>query len=690
MLVGTVTYPSPAITASRDAVWLRVRRARNRGLRTTVLLVAVAILLALTACVSSPTLLATPTPTSSTELVRPSPSLPATQTIHLPTPASGPPSGLQQIAEVRLRNLPASGRSPAALALLDGRLYVANWGSGNVSIIEKGRVTAVVDVGEGPNALVAEPGGGRVFVANRWSRTITALEDGHLALSWTVDGSPRCLAVTGDRLYVGLDDRGSVLVYRLDDESLVTEIGLPDTFSVFALSALGDRLYAKGFGHVYAIDPATNQVEQDIVLTDTYVSLAGDPVSGHVLVDRYDAATQQSLLVALDPATGSVVASAAVGGDPRGVAVDAAGRRAYVVSQFARQVFVVGLDDMSVVAQIPVGLDPESAVIDQQKKRLYVANRGSQSVSVIDAAGGRLLTTVPLAVNPQQVAIDTERGLAFVAVPATASVIAVRGRSVVAEIPVGGHPASVAVDPTAQRGYVVDEAGRRGLVLDLRRAAVVGEVSLARGAHGASVDKVHDRVYLGDAVLDAATGKLIGRLAVPNRLGPDVPPVRVLAGNDRLYVLAPNGIPGSNYGLMIYAFSGEPLKPEEARFGGLSTTDLVFDATADMLYSTAFKIDAGWLYKEDGATGENLARIDLDRYPVALALDPATHLLVVGLVSPAEDQDNVLKAFDSRTMEILFEQPWAGGFSDLVFDTRRGWLYVSDPVRGALSIWAVR
>jgi YVTN family beta-propeller protein len=595
---------------------------------------------------------------------------------------------LQQIAEVRLRNLPASGRSPAAVALLDGRLYVANWGSGNVSIIEKGRVTAVVDVGEGPNALLAEPSSGRVFVANRRSRTITALDDGHLALSWTVGGSPRCLALSGDRLYVGLDDRGSVLVYRLADESLVTEIELPDTFSVFALSTLGDRLYAKGFGHVYAIDPATNQVEQDVVLTDTYVSLAGDPVSGRVLVDRYDAATQESLLLALDPATGSVVGRAVIGGDPRGIAVDAAGRRAYVVSQFTRQVFVVDLDDMSVVARIPVGLDPESAVIDRQAERLYVANRGSQSVSVIDTAGGRLLSTVPLAVNPQGVAIDMERGLAFVAVPATASVIAVRGRSVVAEIPVGGHPASVAVDPTAQKGYVVDEAGRRGVVLDLRRDAVVGEVPLAPGARGASVDKVHGRVYMGDAVLDAATGKLISRLAVPNRLGPDVPPVRVLAGNDRLYVLAPNGIPGSNYGLMIYAFSGEPLKLEETRFGGLSTTDLAWDSTADVLYSTAFKMDAGWLYKEDGATGENLARIDLHRYPVALALDPDTHLLVVGLVSPAEGRDNILKAFDSRTMETLFQQSWEGGFGDLVFDTRRGWLYVTDPAGGMLSIWA--
>ncbi len=572
--------------------------------------------------------------------------------------------------------------------MLGDRLYVANLATSNVSVIQDDRVTAVIDVGKEPFALAADAARNRVYVASRGAQSITVLEDSHPTTQWHVNGHPRSLTVRGDYLYVGLDDRGAVLVYSLEDVSFTTEIKLPGTVSVFSMVTSEDKIFAKGFGHIFRIDPATNRVDQSIVLTNTYVSLA--TASPYLLADRYDSISSRSMLVALDIDDGAIVGQVVVDGDPRDVVVDQAARRAYVVSEFARQVDVVDLSAMTVTARIPVGLNPWSAVLDTRARRLYVANRESNSVSVINMDSNEVVGAIPLTVNPQGVSVDSERGMAYVTVPATASVFAVLPQHVRKEIFTGGHPADIAVDARNGRAYVFDAASGRGLVIDLDQGAVVRQVTLASGASGARLDTNRERVYLGDAILDANTGDVVGRLAVPTWYGNAVPPAAVLPTPERLYVLAPNGTPGSNYGLVITSFSGEPPAPNDARFGGLSTNGLVWDATSDLVYSTAFKMNSAWLYVNEGDSGKLRQRIDLSYYPSALALNPRTHHLVLGLSSlsrPDQQPESLLRVLDTRTMAVVFERDWPGDFGSMAFDTQRNWLYVTDPQRGLLSVW---
>jgi len=574
------------------------------------------------------------------------------------------------------------------MAILGDRLYVANLATSNVSVIQEGRVAAVIDVGKEPFALAADTARKRMYVASRSAQMITVLEGSHATTQWPVDGHPRSLTVRGDSLYVGLDDRGTVQVYSLDDASLITEIALPGIFSVFSMVTSADKIFAKGFGHIFRIDPATNRVDQSFVLTNTYVSLA--MASPYLLADHYDSTVAHSSLVALDPDEGTIVGQVMVDGDPRDVVVDQSAGLAYVVSEFARQVDVVDLSAMTVTAHIPVGLNPWSAVLDEQARRLYVANRQSNSISVINMDSNEVVGTIPLAINPQGVSVDREHGIAYVAVPATASIFAVSPQRVRQEIFTGGHPADIAVDARNGRAYVIDAAAGRGLVVDLDQGAVVRHVALALGASGARLDTSGERVYLGDAILDANTGKVVGRLTVPTWYGNSVPPDAVLPTPERLYVLAPNGTPGSNYGLVITSFSGDPPAPSDARFGGLSTIGLVWDAASDLVYSTAFKMNAAWLYVNEGASGKLRQRLDLPYYPSALALNPRTHHLVLGLTNadrPDQQPKSLLRVFDTRTMDVVFERVWPGGFGAMAFDTQRGRLYITDPQRGLLSVW---
>ncbi|NLS75824.1 MAG: hypothetical protein GXY76_01050, partial [Chloroflexi bacterium] len=73
----------------------------------------------------------TETPPPPTAAPKPTATLPA------PSPTSlSPFSGPTVAGRIALRELPGAGRGPVALALLDGRLYVANLTTANLSVIE--------------------------------------------------------------------------------------------------------------------------------------------------------------------------------------------------------------------------------------------------------------------------------------------------------------------------------------------------------------------------------------------------------------------------------------------------------------------------------------------------------------------------------------------------------------------------
>ena len=118
------------------------------------------------------------------------------------------------------------GSSPSALALgSDGRLYVANRGGNNVSVIDTATNTEVdtnsntsgtqsISVGLSPNAL-ALGSDGKLYVANTGSGTVSVINTGNytVANTFTVDGGPTGITLGSDgRLYVANTGSGTVSV----------------------------------------------------------------------------------------------------------------------------------------------------------------------------------------------------------------------------------------------------------------------------------------------------------------------------------------------------------------------------------------------------------------------------------------------------------------------------------------------
>ena len=88
----------------------------------------------------------------------------------------------------------------------------------------------------------------------------------------------------------------------------------------------------------------------------------------------------------VDPFTGAVLKSIAVGRVPRGLAVSPDGSRIFVANSWDDDVTVVETASFTVLRTLPAGWEPTSVATDLAGKNLYVANRLSDDVSVVDLA----------------------------------------------------------------------------------------------------------------------------------------------------------------------------------------------------------------------------------------------------------------------------------------------------------------
>ncbi|WP_186319210.1 IPT/TIG domain-containing protein [Streptomyces sp. SAJ15] len=161
------------------------------------------------------------------------------------------------------------GAGPVSIAFRpDGlRAYVANSGSGTVSVIDTAAdtVTATVTVGTGPWGVAVHPDGTRAYVTNSGSGTVSVINttSNTVTATVTVGTTPRGVALTpdGTRAYVANSDSGTVSVIDTTANT-VTRITTATSPTVLAASPDGTLVYATmtGAGSVTVINPSTDTV----------------------------------------------------------------------------------------------------------------------------------------------------------------------------------------------------------------------------------------------------------------------------------------------------------------------------------------------------------------------------------------------------------------------------------------------
>lgn len=237
-----------------------------------------------------------------------------------------------------------------------------------------------------------------------------------------------------------------------------------------------------------------------------------------------------------------------VGAFPVSIAVDPATGSIYAADANAHTVMQLGRGSGQMLGVLSLHGQPLALALDARRHRLYIADSDAR-LTVVETQSLRVLAVLPAgsprpaaAYLPPQIAADPNTGLAYVPDFQRDSVAVVADdQTLLAPLQAGHHPLAVALDPAAERLYIANAGDGSVSVIDARRGARIGSISVGGSPVALALDSAAGRLYVVDclsaavAVLDTATGQPIARVPV----APFPTAVALNPATHRVYVAHP-------------------------------------------------------------------------------------------------------------------------------------------------------
>lgn len=589
--------------------------------------------------------------------------LPPTAT--LPPPATEIPKldapGI--LTTFSLNKLPGEGRAPAALALLNGELYVANRGSANLGIIDQEVLRAFVPLGTNPSAIVADAARNRIYASGYETPTVYLVEDGAVQKQVPAGGRINALAVEGDTLFVALDNEAIIERYDANTLAKRDQLKLSQGFGVSSIvvDAPRHRLYAAVYGKIVAVDLTAFRELNTLEAPYLYAQFAVNPADGSIWSGAYDEVSFRSYVVGYTPA-GQELGRLFLGADLNAVAIDGKGRL-FVLDHFNNQVHVISIPELEVHATIPVNEAPSDAIVDPGRNVLYVANQDNDNISAIDLETLHLVNTIPLANTITALAANPVNKRVYALNGSTNSMYVIEGDKVVDEVATGNSPADLAVDEILQRLYVANRADGTLTVIDEKSLDLIASQYITRYLSTVAVDVTNKKLFAGSVLLDPETLSPVSvfyaqGLTLDSQTMPQY--ARANPALKKLYAVASNGVPGSNSRVTLFRFLYDALSESKmlgsANFG--NTSALAIDPDTNQLFATSthpLAYSHGLdVYDADDTRVHSLV---LPAHTTALAVNPTTHHLFlshnvtyVPYAAVRNPLDNTVQVLDTRTL----------------------------------------
>jgi YVTN family beta-propeller protein len=226
-------------------------------------------------------------------------------------------------------------------------------------------------------------------------------------------------------------------------------------------------------------------------------------------------------------------------------AVDPAGKRLFVAALGNGTLEVVDVDAGKRITSIGGLKEPQGVAYLPLLYRIVVAMRGG-AVAAFDDGTYRRTATMPNLGDADNLRYDAAAGQLYLGYGEGAlGVIEPSSFSLVASIPVGGHPESFRLEETGPRVFVNVPATREVLVVDRRQRSIVMHIPLGGPSNNypMSLDESGHRLFVGVRrpaqllVFDTVSGK---RLAAVPCVG-DTDDLFYDARRDRVYVIGGEG-----------------------------------------------------------------------------------------------------------------------------------------------------
>ncbi|MFI0905201.1 IPT/TIG domain-containing protein [Streptomyces sioyaensis] len=286
------------------------------------------------------------------------------------------------------------GHAPimAAISPDGGYVYVTNFGSSSVSVIETATRSVVTTIGvtSGPWGIAVTPDGLRVYVACFGTNRVAVIDTATRTVTATIPGlnKPLGLAVSpdGSRIYVASQGGNRVDVISTASGTVIASVPVGTGPRNLVVTPDGTEVYVteEGANAVEVINTATNTVIATLPGLSFPRGVAVSPDGERVYVTEYGG----NKLDLINTATHTIVATVTGLPIPFGVAVSPDGLVAYIARDGDDSVSALDLVHNEITDTVPGFHAPSWLAVTPDGLEVYVVNNGNETVGVLPTPSG--------------------------------------------------------------------------------------------------------------------------------------------------------------------------------------------------------------------------------------------------------------------------------------------------------------
>jgi len=429
------------------------------------------------------------------------------------------------------------------------RVYISNWNSGDVSIVDLGirRAVATIPVGVNPLGMTITPDGHKLYVAvtaqalehavgKRPSKVAVVDTAASKVVKEIMPGvlwSPRHVGISpdGTRIYAG-DSMNRIYIIDTASDELTDSVLLvhPTTYlpGDITVTPDGSRLLASanGINQVLIIDAATHNLLARFDVYSHAIAVSSDGQRAYVPGSRFT-------IIDIPSLTATYIDTPGIEGGSLKIVLSKDERTAYVADSQRNILQVVDLENWVLTANIPVGNmgDPEfDLAVTPDGNKVFICNGYSKDISVVSTAENKVIDTITMESTPVGIDISSDGKIAYVIelqsdVRGFTHVVAidVAKHKVIqrwAHEPVGfGNPWEVAVSPDGKRAYFGGVDGEIVVVLDIATGAT-RYIEVGLDPFNIVLTKDGRKLYVSNtnsddiSVIDTQSEKVIGSIPI--------------------------------------------------------------------------------------------------------------------------------------------------------------------------------
>ena len=288
-----------------------------------------------------------------------------------------------------------------------GKFYAVNTSKDTVTVLDRnGHFDSRIPVGKEPVSLASNPDTNRIYVANSGSGNVSVI-DGHtdkVIATVPVGESPYVMAVNrpANKVYVSRTFSDvTVIIDGKTDTPITIKAGVGDAV---AAESLDNGTYMASFESLrVTVFDGKNDLTSKIETPNHMWAIAGSPARNKI----YAVSVGNSNVTIIDGTT-HATKTASTGEIPCAVAVDDSSGKAFVANFASNDVTVLDGASDTVVGTINVGPKPQAIAVDSNNHKVYVVSTHERTVTVLDGTNNSVLGTVRTEKWPFAIAVNSQ------------------------------------------------------------------------------------------------------------------------------------------------------------------------------------------------------------------------------------------------------------------------------------------